>query len=262
MPRANPTPRYKALVEHAPTGPVVVLSPHLDDAVLSAWSVLTGPAEVIVVNVFAGVPPDGPPPRWDRMLRATDSRDLVRARIAEDEEALALAGRTPVNLDFLDAQYRSGDPGPGAVETALADLIPQAAALHAPAAIGGHRDHELARELALGLGDRDAVPVSLYADLPYAARFGWPAWVTGEEPDERLDPEVDWELALEAAPVARERLVPAVTRLDESAVARKREAVRAYRTQFTALNQGPIGLLDHPRVLPFEVSWALEQTGT
>src|SRR3954468_1605952 len=45
-----------------------ILSPHLDDAVLSCWHVLTGPGEVAVVNVFAGVPPAGAPVGWwDRL---------------------------------------------------------------------------------------------------------------------------------------------------------------------------------------------------
>jgi LmbE family N-acetylglucosaminyl deacetylase len=259
----EPYPRYKAPVQHSPDAPVIVLSPHLDDAVLSAWSVLTGPSDVLVVNVFAGVPENGSPPRWDRVLRATDSRELVRARIAEDREALALAGRTAVNLHLLDAQYRDGDgePDPAELEAALAGRVPRAAALLAPAAIRAHRDHELVRDAALRLGERHGVPVALYADLPYAAYFGWPAWVTGAEPDERLDPEVDWEIALGGAPVERERLVPSVTRLDEQAIQGKLRAVRMYRTQFAALNHGPIGVFDHPSVLPFEVSWAVEQVG-
>jgi LmbE family N-acetylglucosaminyl deacetylase len=248
-------------VQHAPDAPVVVVSPHLDDAVVSAWSVLTGPGEVVVVNVFAGVPADGRPPRWDRVLRATDSRELVRARIAEDREALALAGRTPVNLDFLDAQYRDADPDLAELVAALAERVPRAAVLHAPAAIRGHRDHELARDAALRLANVHGIPVVLYADLPYAAYFGWPSWVTGDEPDELLDPEVDWEIALRGAPVARERLVPGFIRLDDDAVAAKRRAARTYRTQFAALNHGPIGVFDHPRVLPFEVAWTVQRVG-
>jgi hypothetical protein len=42
----------------------VILSPHLDDAVLSCWHLLTGPGEVEVINVFAGVPADLGAPAW------------------------------------------------------------------------------------------------------------------------------------------------------------------------------------------------------
>jgi len=244
-------------VEHAADAPVVVLSPHLDDAVLSAFAVLRRPGDVTVVNVFAGLPEPGPPPRWDRVLRASDSRELVQERIAEDREALAEMARAPVNLGFLDNQYRDGDPDTAELEAAVNEAAPRAAALHAPAGIRGHRDHELVRDLALALGRRDGIPVTLYAELPYAAYFGWPAWVTGDEPDERLDPEVDWEVALGGAPVDRDALAPRVIRLDPDAAEAKLRALRRYRTQFAALNRGPLGFVDHPRVLPFEVEWSV-----
>ena len=135
-------------MDFAPDGPAVVLSPHPDDAVLSAWSVLRAPGELTVVNVFAGVPDVGLPRRADRLVRATDSRVHVRARLAEDREALELAGRTPLNLDFLDEQHRHTDPEAAELEAELTEQLPQASALYAPAGIRGDRDHELVRRRA------------------------------------------------------------------------------------------------------------------
>jgi LmbE family N-acetylglucosaminyl deacetylase len=245
-------------VDFAPDGPAVVLSPHPDDAVLSAWSVLRAPGELTVVNVFAGVPDVGLPRRADRLVRATDSRAHVRARLAEDREALALAGRTSLNLDFLDEQHRHADPEAAELEAELTEQLPQASALYAPAGIRGDRDHELVRDIALDLGRRNRVRVVLYAELPQAVHYGWPAWVTGDVPDETLDPEVDWELALGAAAVDRDSLVPAIARLEPPAAAEKLRALGCYRSRFSLLNRGPLGLLDHPRVLPFEVSWSTD----
>jgi hypothetical protein len=37
----------------------------------------------------------------------------------------------------------------------------------------------------------------------------------------------------------------------------KLAAMRRYHTQFTLLNQGPIGVLEHPLVLPWEVAWSV-----
>jgi LmbE family N-acetylglucosaminyl deacetylase len=244
-------------VEHGAEAPAVILSPHLDDAVLSAWSVLRGPGDVTVVNVFAGVPATSDPPRCDRLVRASDSRALVLERRAEDREALARAERTPLNLDFLDGQYRDADPGPRELSAAVAEVVPAAATLHAPAAIRGHRDHELVRDLAIELGRSAGIPVVLYADLPYAVHYGWPAWVTGDERQDHLDPEVDWELALASAAVARDALEPRVVRLGANEAAAKLGALRCYSSQFELLNRGPLGLLDHPRVLPFEVRWTV-----
>ena len=89
---------------------VAILSPHLDDAVLSCWHVLTQPGEVVVINVFAGAPEGRDTVAWwDRYTGATDSRDRVRERAKEDRTALSLAGRTAVNLDLLDEQYRDAE---------------------------------------------------------------------------------------------------------------------------------------------------------
>ena len=96
--------------------PIAILSPHLDDAVLSCWHLLAGPGEVAVINVFAGIPPTGAPAGWwDRMTGHADAQAVVRARRDEDRAALALAQREAVNLDFLDRQYRPGPDPPAAL---------------------------------------------------------------------------------------------------------------------------------------------------
>lgn len=43
------------------TCPIVIVSPHPDDAVLSCWHLLDDPGQVSVINVFAGVPPTAEP---------------------------------------------------------------------------------------------------------------------------------------------------------------------------------------------------------
>jgi LmbE family N-acetylglucosaminyl deacetylase len=247
--------RYKRPVQHEPEAPIVVLSPHLDDAVLSAWSVVTDRREVEIVNVFAGLPASRPATRYDRLAGAADSRSLMRERLSEDRDALALADRVPIALPFLDRQYRESDPATGELARALSRCVPAASALHAPGAIGGHPDHVITRDLALDLGRRVGLPVTLYAELPYAVRFGWPHWVTGAEADPRLDPDVDWEASLSAAAVERAALEACVRRLSDEEAATKLRAMKRYRTQFPLLNGGPIGLLEHPHVLPFEVGW-------
>jgi LmbE family N-acetylglucosaminyl deacetylase len=245
-------------VEHAPSGPVVVLSPHLDDAVLSTWSVISDTRDVAIVNVFAGVPESPAPPRWDRLAGASDSRAHMRARLEEDRAALALAGRSATNLPFLDRHYRAGDPAADELTGAIGEAVPAASRLFAPAGIGGHRDHELVRDVALELCRSARLPISLYAELPYAARFGWPDWVTGAEPaDPGVVIDVDWEPALASAAVPRSALSPHVHGLDEAQAAAKLAAMRSYRTQFWLLNQGPIGLLEHPQVLPWELAWSV-----
>ena len=100
-------------------GPAVILSPHLDDAVLSCWHVLCGPGEVTVINVFAGSPPPGSGASWwDRLTGATDSVARMAERRAEDRAAFAIAGRTATSLDFLDEQYEPSGQSVGVITSA------------------------------------------------------------------------------------------------------------------------------------------------
>ncbi|MDX6643079.1 MAG: hypothetical protein QOD76_1041 [Solirubrobacteraceae bacterium] len=233
-----------------------ILSPHPDDAVLSLWHLLTGPDDVLVLNVFGGSPNghrgDG---WWDTLTRAADSVERVRERHAEDREALALAGRAPENLGFLDGQYRHSEQPLEPLVDAIAAAVPSDALLLAPAALDAHRDHQLVRAAALALGARGH-RVALYADIPHANVYGWPAWVTESEEDPYLDPMASWEHSMDASGISLGSLSPEVHALDHSAAAAKREAVQRYRTQIPALDT-QYSMLLRPEVLRYEVVWPL-----
>ena len=85
----------------------VVLSPHLDDAVFSAWHVVSSRAEVRVVTVFAAIPEAGLLTPLDRAGGAIESAEHVRERLEDDRDALALAGREPTHVPLPDVQYRA-----------------------------------------------------------------------------------------------------------------------------------------------------------
>jgi hypothetical protein len=97
----------------------------------------------------------------------------------------------------------------------------------------------------------------LYADLPYAVRFGWPHWVTDRPPRPHLVPDAVWQddFSQSGAPVAWADLVPHVHRLDCDEQQQKLRALERYRSQFAALNAGPLDRLRHPEILGFEVQW-------
>ena len=183
------------------------MSTHLDDAVLSVFSLL-GPGTT-VVTVLAGFPPAGTETEWDRLTGFTDSRVCVAERRAEDGAAIARTGAEAVQLDFADEQYVDigvlPAPDPADVADALRPYV-GASELYVPAGIGNH-DHVRVRDAVLAAWP-DAV---LYADLPYALRDGW-------------------ELPEELAP----REVVDAT-LAEPVVAAKLAAVRAYATQVAHL---------------------------
>src|SRR6188472_4542168 len=87
----------------------MILSPHQDDAVFSLWHVLAGAGDVGVINVFTGIPPGQRVGWWDAETGAVDAAERGRERCREDRAALALAGRSAINLEFADAQYREGE---------------------------------------------------------------------------------------------------------------------------------------------------------
>jgi LmbE family N-acetylglucosaminyl deacetylase len=232
---------------------IVVLSPHLDDAVLSCWHVLTKPGELTVINLFTGVPTGlDAPAWWDRYTGATDSAERVRERVEEDRRALALAGRTAVNLGFLDEQYRHGAQPLAALTEEIERLLVPGVRIYAPAGFGDHADHVLVRAAALELRAA-GFAVSLYADLPHATVHGWPAWVTGRSaPATKGLAGAMWDEVLDGTGA----MAPAVHQLRVEDYARKLRAVRMYGTQLEALTELAGRPLTDRATLGYEVSWS------
>jgi LmbE family N-acetylglucosaminyl deacetylase len=230
----------------------VILSPHLDDAVLSCWHVLCGPGDVSVINVFAGVPPsESGASWWDRLTGASDSAARMVERRAEDRAAFEIAGRTAIHLDFLDEQYEPEGQSVDTIAAALRDLIDPETVVYAPAALGEHADHEQVRSAALELA-ASGQAVRLYADHPHAVRDGWPAWVNGAKEHAKANVAAGWDRRLTEAGVTRLR--PPVHHLSSAEQQRKLRAASAYRTQITALASA-FGEIHGFPAIPDEIVW-------
>ena len=240
-----------------PDAPALVLSPHLDDAVISCWHVLTSVPHLRVVNVFAGIPPPGFVTRWDRACGAEESAAHVRSRIDEDREILAAIGHEPEYFPFTDAQYTRRRPDQAALDAVLAERLGSARAIFAPAGLGfAHGDHLLVRAYARTLA-RHGMRVTLYADLPYAVRRGdWPRWI--RDGGGAADGLRDWFWAPALRAVAPIRAVKIVA-LPAQAARAKLAAMRGYATQFPGLDHD--GRLSDPSIHGFEVYWTLGRGG-
>jgi LmbE family N-acetylglucosaminyl deacetylase len=247
--------------------PVLVLSPHPDDAVLGCWSALqAGEAQpAVVVNVFAGIPPVGTRGGWDMECGVPDGAEMMRRRRAEEDRALAVAGASAVNLDFLDMQYVD-EPRDAHRIAAAVRLATSAgwSALYAPAGVGGftpvlgtkglklapHPDHETVREVALNLEQRD-VPTYFYGELVYGLgeRRGmrWPG-VLG-----------DFTPVLEAATGRSLELV--LNELPHASLAGRMRALSCYGTQLSRLELGVGPFLRDPAVVRYEVFWRARGPG-
>jgi LmbE family N-acetylglucosaminyl deacetylase len=239
---------------------VTILSPHLDDAVLSCWRLLVGPGHVAVINVFAGVPETGSTGWWDRVAGVSDSAARMRERLEEDRVALRIAGkRDATNLPFLDQQYRCSPCATPSLIEALRCEVPADTHLYAPAAIGTHPDHAAVCEAALSMRDH-GIRISLYADLPHASVRGWPPWVTGGA-DSGTGVARQWkaDLARTGIPVGQMR--PTVHALSRCEHVRKMTALRAYASQREPLETRFGRSLADSSLLDYEVAWELLRDG-
>jgi len=239
---------------------VFVLSAHLDDAVLSASNRLMQPGTTLV-TVFSGMPPDDVAlTYWDRLTRASSSRERQRERLAEDDEAHRVLGCDSLRLGEQEEQYRSGPLDGERLAARIGDVIGRAAEVWIPAAIGGHNDHRAARDAALAAVEAapERPEVHLYADLPYALWYGWPSWVTGREPRAYLDVDAWLDGELSYRGLDPRRMTRQAVELSPRARALKEAAMSAYRSQLPALSLDGSNPERLRNVLSHEVAWLLE----
>lgn len=86
---------------------VLVISTHLDDAILSAGQFIAGRGgNVDVLTVFSGIPMrKGLLTPYDKSCGFKNSKDAMVVRRQEDKEACVILGASPIHLDYLDSQY-------------------------------------------------------------------------------------------------------------------------------------------------------------
>ena len=184
--------------------PVVAVSPHLDDAVLSCGALLEYLAPrcpVTVVTVFTAASPRPWPLPARRQMRAIGERDaerFYRQRQEEDSAVLADMGVGLVHLGLPDALFRRVGPGPGrlpgrprrpayptfrfdaargriaAADARLTDEVgvaigavadgADARLVLAPLGVGRHVDHLITRGATRDLAPRTV----FYSDFPYS----------------------------------------------------------------------------------------------
>lgn len=170
--QALPLLGHRFMLPSSPTAgrgaPLFVVSPHLDDAVFSCGMMLASHPGSLVCTVFCGAP--APPQRtaWDNSAGHRDSSDALRARIAEDEHALALVQARAVRLSFLDSQY-GATPTVAELTLALTDAWRTGGSGRLVAPLGlYHSDHVLVGEACRALIRQERIEDAiLYEDALY-----------------------------------------------------------------------------------------------
>ena len=206
---------------------VLVISPHLDDAVLSCGDLIWQVPGCAVLTVFAGDDVDWSELRaWDEMAGFAIGADVVAARVSEDDNALHSLGARGERLSFLEDQYR--DSGITPSSEVLSEAIE---AVLFPIGLG-HVDHQLVAAGALravrALPDLDWFA---YLDLPYG---------------------YEWAEGVQDALAALAEVKPTPVQLSASSdVARKSAALDFYASQMAALGVRRVSALQAERF------WAL-----
>jgi len=212
---------------------VEVISPHLDDAVFSSWRQIEKIGSR-VLTIFTGIPDDPTPSKWDLSTGFDSSHDIMRARIQENEKALAISSTEAVNLDYLEREYRDVPPSTAEIADRIEAVSPSGTSFIAAAGIGrygrSHIDHVITREVGRELLGRGR-EVSFFVDLPYMLPIirmdHWPECLSVEKIRRELDLDVEVESC----------------ELSEEEQTRKKEASRAYETQFARTNRAAFGAL-------------------
>lgn len=147
---------------------MIVISPHLDDAVFSVGQILAANPGATVATVFAGTPGGGVTP-YDESAGFTDSAGAVAARRREDIAALDILGAHPEHGPFLDGQYEPHRTRAEIVDwirshTSGHDIVLIPVGVHHP----DHLDASAAAKATIEPGQQ----IWLYEELPY--RVFWP----------------------------------------------------------------------------------------
>ena len=206
-------------------GRVVVVSPHLGDAVLSVGDLLAAAPGATVLGVFAGPGGGAGPPTALPPTRGPGTGDDVAAvRRAEDERALGRLGAHPVHLPFVGAAHRSGRLGPPPDPADLTRALDAAIRAARPTAVlvplaVGHPEHRIVADALTEVRATFREPSWIaYAEIPHLAVPGALAGRLAE---------------VVGAGTVLEPLVPPV---DPMARARKVAAVEAYTSQVGPLD--------------------------
>lgn len=167
----------------------IYLSPHLDDAVLSAGGLIYEQTRsgipVEIWTFMCGVPSDTEFSPFAQLLHAqwgfSSAEETVRARREEDRQAAQIVGATVQHFDFLDCIYRRDENGewpyyeislppqeldadlPAQIAQTISSRLQPDDVLVCQLGVGSHVDHVIVRMAAELLGRSLRYDI----DIPY-----------------------------------------------------------------------------------------------
>jgi LmbE family N-acetylglucosaminyl deacetylase len=199
---------------------VLVISPHLDDAVFSCGDMLAAHPGATVATVFAAGPLTWhEPTTWDQAAGFRFGENAMTVRRDEDQAALEVLAARPVWMPFQESQY--GHPAAlETIEVHLESVLNQSAAETVFIPLGlWDPDHHITHQACMSL-------VRRYAHLTW---FVYEEAIYRRRPDAGLERRLTG-LARSGVRAARMYLGPRPVSLS------KRLAVMCYRSQLMALS--------------------------
>lgn len=238
----------------------IYISPHLDDAVLSAGGLIheqtRAGLEVEIWTFMCGFPPDGELSPFAQVLHnqwgISAAAEVVTARRAEDVNAANIVGAKAVHFDYLDCIYRRGKNGewlysdvflppheeevnlPAQIAESISTRLKPDDKLVCQLALGSHLDHVTVRR-AVELLQK---PLIYDVDIPYLFNF----------PDELVPKTAGM----------KETVQP----VSEAGLASWQDAVAAYTSQMSMLFESPEAMRTRIREYWSEITgirlWSIE----
>lgn len=151
---------------------IMVISPHLDDAVLSLGGLIAeypGPIRIVTVCSSSGKI-DAPAAKWDRLSGFTQADEAFKLRKIEDTAACNELHVKWQHLEFGDYPY-VGEKQPYIVAKTLQNTVTIDELVLAPSGYGLHPDHVMVRDAVKHLDASPKGNILYYADLPYAGKL-------------------------------------------------------------------------------------------
>ena len=163
----------------------LILSPHFDDAVLSAGGLMAkNDHPSVVATFFTATPEVATTTSWDQISGFKNSTEAMISRIKENAAALKILGTESKNLDYFDNQYGRGESDEQAeadiardIQTLLASYHGKTINVYGPAIFTPtitHPDHGLLHKAFLDVASQypgTNVHFYMYEDFPYTEHF-------------------------------------------------------------------------------------------
>jgi LmbE family N-acetylglucosaminyl deacetylase len=205
---------------------ILVLSPHLDDAVLGVGELLSATRESVVATVFTGSPGvQMPASEWDRRTAST-AAEVIAIRRREDELALAQLGARPIHLGFVEGAYR----GPACWHESMSVREPFSAMRAAVMSVLLETDSDVVL-VPVGLGHVDHRVTCVVTLSAWLSTRQGELWTWVEQPYGAFDDG----LAHDRLRDLRASATPVPLATDRGHATAKIQAISAYRSQLAPL---------------------------